>query len=301
MTLPNFLMIGAMKAGTTSLYRYLKQHPQIFMSPVKEPNFFALEGEALDDPRVSVTDIKAYQALFNGVTDELAIGEASVRYLYSPKAAERIQHHIPDAKLIAVLRDPVERAFSAYVYQYSRGSDLSRDFGEALRLEPERIQKNYDCWWHYQSMGFYYAQLKPYYERFDPSQIKVYLYEDVCDRLQDVVQNIFQFLGVDDQFKPDLQKRHNSTHIPKNQSIHNFLTKPHPVKEFIKPLFSQALRYKIVKGLRTRNLTRHDQSSPTSRTVISPEIRIELIEAYQDDILNLQELIQRDLSKWLTN
>jgi hypothetical protein len=150
-------------------------------------------------------------------------------------------------------------------------------------------------------MGFYYAQLKPYYERFDPSQIKVYLYEDVCDRLQDVVQNIFQFLGVDDQFKPDLQKRHNSTHIPKNQSIHNFLTKPHPVKEFIKPLFSQALRYKIVKGLRTRNLTRHDQSSPTSRTVISPEIRIELIEAYQDDILNLQELIQRDLSKWLTN
>ncbi|MGJ3247143.1 MAG: sulfotransferase family protein [Elainellaceae cyanobacterium] len=301
MTLPNFLMIGAMKAGTTSLYRYLKQHPQIFMSPVKEPNFFALEGEVLDDPRVSVTNIAAYHALFDTVTDELAIGEASVRYLYSPRAAERIQHHIPDTKLIAVLRDPVERAFSAYVYQYSRGSDLSSDFGKALRLEPERIQKNYDCWWHYKSMGFYYAQLKPYYDRFAPSQIKVYLYEDVCDRLHDVVQNIFQFLGVDDQFQPDLQKRHNSTRVPKNQAVHNFLTKPHLVKELIKPLFPQAIRYNIVKGLRTRNLTRHDQASPTSRTVIPPEIRVALIDAYQDDILNLQELIQRDLSNWLIN
>lgn len=299
MTLPNFLLIGAMKAGTTSLYRYLKRHPQIFMSPVKEPNFFALEGQVLTDPRVTVTHIDDYRALFANVTDEVAVGEASVRYLYTPKAAERIQHYIPDAKLIAVLRNPVERAFSAYAYQFSRGSDLSPTFDAALDLETERIQQGYDCWWHYRAMGFYYAQLQTYYQRFDSTQIRIYLYEDFCDRPHDIVTDAFRFLGVDDQIALNVDRRHNPTRVPKNMAIHTFLTKPHPIKELIKPLVPQAMRYKLVKGMRTRNLTRPEEAAKAAPRCISANAKAALVDAYRDDVLKLQDLLQRDLSHWL--
>ncbi|MEM9216742.1 MAG: sulfotransferase [Cyanobacteria bacterium P01_F01_bin.150] len=299
MTLPNFLIIGAMKAGTTSLYRYIKQHPQVFMSPVKEPNFFALEGEVLDDPRVTVTDLKAYTALFESVTDEVAIGEASVRYLYSEKAAKRIHHHIPDAKLLVVLRNPVERAFSAYVYQFSRGSDLLPQFSEALQAEPERIAKDFDCWWHYKAMGFYHAQLQPYYRYFSPQQIKICLHEDLCEQSNSMLAEIFQFLQVDPSFQPNTAQQHNTTRVPQNQFIHNFLTKPHPIKEVFKPLFSSDLRYKIVKGLRQKNLTAASNVDPAKRPVLTPSVRQRLISDYREDILQLQDLLQRDLSHWL--
>src|SRR5688572_7713518 len=130
MVMPNFLIIGAAKAGTTSLYSYLNQHPQIFMSPVKEPNFFALEGEKLNfrgpgDAQVinrySITQLESYRAHFKGITQETCIGEASTLYLDHPKAVERIQHYTPKARLITILRDPVERAFSNFLHAVRDG------------------------------------------------------------------------------------------------------------------------------------------------------------------------------------
>ena len=127
MIMPNFLLIGAAKAGTSSLYGYLKQHPQIYMSPIKEPRFFALEGETLNfnGPtrginQTSINTLEAYSQLFQKVTTEKAIGEASTIYLSSPKAPERIKHYLPDVKLIAILRDPSERAFSSYMHLVSK-------------------------------------------------------------------------------------------------------------------------------------------------------------------------------------
>src|SRR5918998_2242905 len=125
MTMPNFLLIGAMKAGTTAFYQLLDKHPQVYMSPNKEPNFFAFEGEKLDFRapsdieglnRHAVTEIEEYQALFDGVSGEKAIGEASHWYMYKPEASGRIKHHLPEAKLIAVLRDPAERAYSEFLH-----------------------------------------------------------------------------------------------------------------------------------------------------------------------------------------
>lgn len=299
MALPNFLIIGAMKAGTTSLYRYLKQHPQVFMSPIKEPNFFALEGEILDDPRVTVTDLESYAALFDGVTDERAIGEASVRYLYAEKAAERIHHHIPEANLLVVLRNPVERAFSAYVYQFSRGSDLLPHFGQALEAESERIAQDFDCWWHYKSMGFYHRQLQQYYRYFDPQRIKICLFEDLCEQPDAVLTDIFDFLHIDPSFQPNMKQQHNTTRVPQNRFIHSFLTNPHPIKEIFKPLFNPELRYKIVKGLRQKNLTAASKVPPSHRPVLTSGIRQKLVNDYREDILGLQDLLQRDLSHWL--
>ena len=175
MTMPNFLVIGAAKSGTTSLYHYLGQHPQVYVSPVKEPNFFALEGEKPDfrapgsEERInswSVTDVEAYRALFEGAGEEEALGEASAMYLYSEKAPGRIRHHLPNTKLVAVLRDPVERAYSSFLHLKRNGREPLDDFVEALEAEERRIRDNWEWIWHYKNMGFYHEQLRRYHEAF---------------------------------------------------------------------------------------------------------------------------------------
>jgi hypothetical protein len=263
MVMPNFLIIGAAKAGTTSLYEYLKQHPQIWMSPVKETNFFALEGEILDfrGPedhnyinKFSITKIEDYLNLFQGVENQVAIGEASPLYLYHPTAPKRIQHYIPDVKLIVILRNPVDRAYSSFLHLVRDGREPLRIFAQALREEDVRIRSSWEHIWHYKQMGFYYDQLNRYFNRFEKQQIRVYLFEDFITNTSCTLKSIFQFLGVNDSFIPNMSIRHNVS-IPKKQNSIELL--------------------------------------------LEIEVRKRLIEVYREDILKLQELLQRELSKWL--
>lgn len=302
MTMPNFLIIGAAKAGTTALYSYLKQHPQIYMSPNKEPHFFAFEGENVNFGgtagdqewlnRFAITDIQTYRLQFQGVSKQIAIGEASALYLYIPKAVERIHHYIPDVKLLAILRNPVERAYSAFLYQIRDDLEPITDFAQALREETTRIHNNWVPIYYYQQMGFYYTQMKRYFDTFDRAQIRVYLYEDFTTNTISILQDIFRFLGVDDTFAPDVSLRHNVSGIPRNKALHTFLGQEHhPIKTILKPLLPKELRRRVMLILQNRNLDK-----PPS---LPPELRRQLIEVYREDILNLQDLIQRDLSKWL--
>ena len=296
MIMPNFLIIGAAKAGTTSLYGYLVQHPQVYMSSIKEPRFFALEGEKLDfrGPaqsinHTSVTTLAEYSQLFQEVTSQTAIGEASTVYLSHPKAPERIKHYIPDVKLIAILRDPSERAFSSYLHLVRDGYE-TLSFAEALEAEASRIKDNWQPLWYYKERGFYYQQLQRYFEIFAPEQIEIYLYEDLAKDSTGVIQNITRFLEVDDTFAPDLERK-NVSGIPKNRLVQNLLTKKNPLKSVLKPLLPESLRQSVIQNISQRNLG----AKPT----LSPQMRQNLIAIYQEDILKLQELIQRDLSHWL--
>jgi hypothetical protein len=306
MTMPNFLIIGAAKAGTTALYAYLKQHPRVYMSvPIKEPHFFACEGEKpnFQGPGdqelynyLAVTDLEAYRALFQGVSEETAIGEASVNYLYVPRAPERIRHHVPDMRLIAVLRNPAERAYSAFLHMTRDCREPLSDFARALEAEEERIQNNWAPIWHYKQAGFYYTLLKRYYETFEREQIRVYLYEDLNNDIMGVLSDIYGFLGVDDKFVPqDISTRYNVSGVPERlRPLHAFLNRSNPVKSFFRPLLPAGLRWRlkerVLEGMRERTLVK-----PT----LPVEVRRQLIELYKEDILKLQELIQRDLSEWL--
>lgn len=297
MIMPNFLIIGAAKAGTTSLYGYLVQHPQVYMSPIKEPRFFALEGEQLDfrGPaqsinHTSVTSLEEYSQLFQEVTSETAIGEASTIYLSNPLAPERIKHYIPDVKLIAILRDPCERAFSSYLHLVRDGYE-TLSFAEAIEAEPVRIQENWQPLWYYKERGFYYEQLQRYFAIFKPEQIKIYLYEDLATDSTAVTQDIARFLGIDDNFTPELTRK-NVSGIPKNRFLQNLLTRKNPIKSVLKPLLPEALRQNAIQSLTKRNLG----AKPT----LSPQMRQKAIAIYREDILKLQELIQRDLTQWLT-
>ena len=298
MTLPNFLIIGAQKAGTTSLYHYLEQHPQIYMSPEKEPGFFDFEGEKpnfrgpgdCDTYTQVTTDLKSYCSLFQGVSHEIAIGEATTWYLYSPKAPQRIKHYIPDIKLIVILRNPVDRAYSAFMHAVRDSRETLTDFAQALDREKERIEKNWEYLWRYQDMGFYSVQLQRYFEQFDRSQIAIYLYEDLNAHPAALLKNMFQFLGVDDTYVPKVFTRLNMSGTHKNKALDAFLRENNPVKNFLKPFFPVRFRKHVANYLRIHNFDKPKYTLAVQK---------QLIEVFREDILVLQNLIQRDLSKWL--
>lgn len=299
MRMPNFLIIGAAKSGTGALHYYLKQHPQIYMSPVREPHFFALEGEPLnfqgpgDDETINqlaITAIADYLELYQDVSDEVAIGESSVSSLYKPEAAQRIHRHIPSVKLIVILRNPVERAYSSYLYMVARGREPCATFLEALQEEERRIKDNWQHIWHYQKMGFYYEQLKRYLDRFDAEQLKVYLYDDFVSNSQNVLKDVFRFLDVDDAFQPDTSLKPNVSGVPSHKALYALLMQPGPIRRLLKGLLPRKLRQDMANGFRKRTL----HKSP-----LPPELRRQLTHIYRKDILCLQELIQRDLSGWL--
>jgi hypothetical protein len=297
MTLPNFLIIGAPKAGTTSLYYYLRQHPQIFMSSIKEPNFFATDGleRQLKDPfdRVwidqSITELEKYCSLFSNVNDEKAIGEASTSYLGSRHAAHRIHYHVPDVRLVAVLRQPVERAYSHFCHLGRDGHEQAPDFRSGIRGEEERI-RNHVLWGRYIHSGFYYEQLRPYFELFDRDQIRILLYDELRGSRSEMLQDIFQFLEVDEDFEPNTSVQHNVSGRPRSVLLHNLLVKGNPIKNTLQPLMPYWMQ-RVAVGVKNLNLSR---PAP-----LDPELAMELQATYREDLLKLQDLLDRDLSGWL--
>lgn len=298
--MPNFLVFGAAKSGTTSIYKYLEQHPDVFMSSFKEPGFFAFEGETptLNGPGAQkwvdkwvVTNLESYQKLFAEHQEEKAIGEASPYYIYYSQSAATIHKHVPEIKLIAILRNPVDRAFSNYVWAVRDRAENLTNFQDALAAEKDRIKENWGPKWHYKNQGFYYRQLKPYYELFAPEQIKIHLYEDFVAEPVAVMQDIFQFLGVDNNFIPDMSRKHNTSLIPRNKSWHQFLDKPNPIKSLIKPLLPLKFRQNLKQDAKEKNLFKPSLSSQS---------RQQLMTEYREDILKLQQLTQQDFSNWLS-
>ena len=285
MVLPTFLIIGAQKAGTTSLYHYLRQHPEIYMSPVKEPRFFYPEFYTVDKLRPCRRQIplslEEYHSLFAGVSTETAIGEASTDYLHSATAPAQIKKTLPDVKLIAILRHPVERAFSAFCYQARDGYE-NLDFAEAIADTKSGLRD-------YVELGFYYSQIKRYLDLFSPEQVKVYLTDDLYRDPNSILMNIYDFLNVSREFEPSLEKK-NVSGIPKSRLLHDIFLKDNPVKSLLKPLFPNQIRKQIQTKVRKVNLT--------AKPSLDPQLRQELTETYQEDILKLQDLLDRDLTTW---
>jgi hypothetical protein len=292
--LPTFLVIGAARSGTTSVYRYLNQHPDIYMSPVKEPNFFAMESEGLDfrgpneNSLAWVTDLSDYRQLFRSSSGQKALGEASPLYLYSPKAAERIHAFIPDARLVAILRNPVERAYSAFTYLRERGSEEKASFVDALHAEDRRVREKWSHIWHYRRMGLYYEQLRRYYDRFSQDQICVVLYEDLCTEPQRILSQIYWHVEVDASFTPDTSLRHNVSGVPRVPGL-GILMKPNPV--------AQRLREFAVQN--ANSLVTRVKQQTFAKPRMPAEAGWMLHDAYEDDVRRLGTLLGRNLSHWL--
>ena len=306
MTLPNFLLIGAAKSGTTSLASYLNQHPQVFIPPDnKEPNFFMMEG--LDLPpfggpadgktlyekiyKFSVTDFERYQALFQKAGGVKAIGEASVPYLYYPQAPEKIKTYLPDVKLIAILRNPVDRLYSHYLMVREKYLLEPLTLPRAIAQEPERIRLNWGWDWHYASLGMYYTQLKRYYDLFEAEQLKVFLYEDFCQNPLETVQAIYRHTGVEDNFIPDMSKRSKASRQSRSLFVAQALDSNSAFGGYLKQVMPHRPYWQLVRTLKKLN----------SRSVspLSVEMRDRLKNHFREENLQLQGLIKRDLADWL--
>lgn len=297
-----FLIIGAARSGTTSLYFYLQQHPEIFMSPRKEPRFFAFEGRREQKgplgsrplPPYSTT-WEEYLKLFQKAKDEKIIGEASTIYLYHPEAPKRIKRYLgKNVKMVAILRNPIERALSHYMYNRRRGAEPCATFEEALKVEEERIAQGWAEFFHYKAMGLYSQQLRRYLDVFSWDNLRVFLYEDLKQDPLSVVKQIFEFLEVDSSFAPDTSTRYN----PSGQSripLVSYLIRrtPKPAKRIAKALIPEGMRRKIAEWEMWQNV------KPIAKPKVDPETHRALLDYYRQDILQLQELLNRDLSHWL--
>jgi hypothetical protein len=235
--------------------------------------------------------LEAYQALFSGVVNERAIGEASPWYLLEEQVPERIQRYIPHAKLIAILRNPVEQAYSLFQQYIRDDREPQTDFLQAIRVTEQRTRENWHPFWRYKHLGRYYTQLRRYYECFDKEQIRVYLYDDLqADNLR-LCQDIFRFLEVDDTFIPNTSVRHNVSGIPQSKVLYRLRLRPIPFRRVIGRILS--LRTKRYLFAKWQHLTL--QKLPP----MPAEAMEELQQNYREEILQLQELIHRDLSHWL--
>ena len=268
MALPNFLIIGAAKSGTTALYAFLKQHPEIFLSTPKELRFFSYTGpypEDLPEKYIhrGVTTREDYEHHFENTGPAKIIGEASPMYLYTPGTAERIKGLIPQVKMLAILRNPIDRAFSAYTHALRDWTETETSFKNALEKEPERIEAGWGILWHYTQAGFYAQQLSRYYDIFSRNQVKVVLYDDLVADALGLCQEVFNFLGIDPDFKPDTSQRPNVSGFPRNSIFHQFMRRlfleDNPIKRISQRLFPQTFRVRG-EGLYAKNehgKTRH--------------------------------------------
>lgn len=306
--LPSFMIIGAAKAGTTSLYNYFKAHPEVFMSEVKEPNYFSLEGGRpnlkgpLEPERVfnllhrkTVTDRDAYERLF-AAGGAKAIGEASPRYLYSAKAAAAIREACGPIRLIAILREPFARAWSHFEMNRRRGLEPIADFAAALEAEPGRIAEGYEWDWHYLAVGRYAEQLERYVERFGKENLLVLLYEDLAAEPGQTLERAFRFIGVDEAFRPDLEKRHHQARTPGRGPLARLAFAPEDTT-----LGRLAMRVVPPKlgfqaQLLLQRLTGRKGKPKAARP--DPELRRRVIGRMGAETDRLERLIDRDLSAW---
>lgn len=218
MTLPNFLILGAARCGTTSLHYYLAEHPDICMSSIKEPNFFLFEQTdhgprpcIADDQRIvtkSVSDRERYERLFT--RSATAVGEASPLYLYTRETPALIRAAIPDARLIAIVREPVERTWSHFVYvNDDLGDRTVPAFREAVERELNLPYEPYRTGTHFVRLSAYAQQLERYREVFPAAQLLVVGYDDLIRRTPDTLRHICTFLGVDETFGFDTSVQYN--------------------------------------------------------------------------------------------
>ena len=267
---PNFFLVGAAKSGTTALYTALGAHPDVYLPALKEPHLYAYvadpstaghlyEGEA--DAR------RRYKRLYDDVNGEVAIGDASTTNLVVPGAAAAIAGDVPGARIVAILRHPVDRAFSHFCHFVTAGGEELRDFADAVAGETARQEQGFPFTYRYLGWSRYSGQLGPYFSLFGRGRVLVHLYDELCGDGEAVVRATFRFLGVDDRGPLPPLGRHNEVRLP-------------PARGRLRP------RLRLGPG------------RPPARPALDPGLRAELTASFEDEIRALEDLLERDLTAW---
>lgn len=287
----DFIGIGTSKSGTTWVSEILRKHPGIYY-PVerKEVNYFnkflAQDYSTLNNDHTR--PYSWYNQFFKDAKVEQLTGEITPSYLSMPNAAKDIYNYNPHVKLFTVLRSPVERSFSEYLFSKQNGIGNYKDFNSAIKANPKKFL----------NASMYYKNLQLYYDLFPAENIKILFYEDMKDNNKTFLQQLYKFLKVDDFFPENFNVAINIGQQAKNQQLNNFIGKSkmliHKKKlHFLLPVLKATGMLKAVKKLKESNLIERME-----KEIIPPTVRKEVIEYFINDIEALENLIGRDLKQW---
>jgi hypothetical protein len=296
MRMPDFLVVGAARSGTTTLDSYLRQHPQIFLPDVKEPSFFVFEGEGKKYVKgrfaFAVRNPEDYEKLFRSAKLHQVTGEISTPYLYLyEKAISSIKKYYEayrEIRIVILLRNPAERAFSQYCWRVRDGRE-ELDFETAIDAEQERMKDNYSFDYFYLDRGFYYKQVKEYMENFQ--HVHIILFEDFEKDPGSVLKDVCRFLRVDENFGFKRLMRQNESVLPRSKALSRVATNESKMKFKVWYMIPDPLRKKIRSAFTKLN--------SAGRISMDPGMRKKLSTIYRNDILALQKLTGKDLSRWM--
>lgn len=298
--LPNTFLIGAQKAATTSLYYWLSQHPEICAPmSVKDYAFFTR-------PEYYNQGIAHINSYYNkDYQNQKIVLQGSVHYIFFENALKRIHKHQPEAKFILALRHPVDRAVSAYKYAKKFNYE-SEGFENAIKLEKKRLQcsdmrKQSEC--TYLHHGLYFEQTSTFLKYFDKEQLHVCFYEDIKSTPKDVIKNLFDFLEIDSNFIPEL-KTMNTTGKVKNKTFQKIAFGEHPIRNFIvRKILRKIIPEKTRTNLRWKVIDMNTSSSQTQpKENLTEQKTLEhLNDFFKEDIIKLEQLLDKDLSHWKQN
>ena len=300
--MPDFLIIGAGKSGTTSLDIYLDSHPSIFMSKRKDPGFFASEQYEITEDMLPESKAyyekfinieEDYSALFRNAEENQIKGETSTIYLYSGKGYLRIKERIPNVKLIAILRQPAERLYSRYLHLARENLLPTKDFQD--------IFDKSSIWWHRPDLiqeGFYFKHLSRFYKIFPKENIKVFLYDDLKHNSQELFSELFRFLEVEHEFKPITDVAYNQSGIIKNKFVNRLIGYNNPIFNLTKSFFPKQFEslkrnptaQKLISKIRSKNLEKPSMDITLNQKIMDT--------IYNEDVSKLENLIEKDLTSW---
>lgn len=291
MNIPDFFIVGAPKSGTTSLYHYLKEHPDIFMPDIKEVNFFSsneITSQNLYYKNQVVIDNKDdYLNLFKNTNPEEITGESSVSYLFYPEVAKKIKKFNPNAKIIIVLRNPVYRAFSHYLMDFNEGY-FDKSFGDIFNKKSSEQIKSKQFKLFFQQvfeLGLYYSQVKRYLEVFPRENVFIIFQEDLRENTESIIKDLYSFIGVNNDFSPVISKKHNTYSVPSNK--------------FLKSIYRNSKLRSLLEQLlprATKNFLRKKFFN-SDKPVLDKKLLNDVSEFYMEDKLKLGSLLGLDFEK----
>jgi len=293
---PNTFLLGAQKAATTSVYGWLSQHPEI-CAPLstKDLAYFTREDMYAQNGLGGLSAY--YEEVYQG---EDVIINGSVHYIFFEKALKRIAQEAPDAKCILIVRNPSDRAISAY--QYAKKFNWETlDILDAFAQEEARLRSNDHkvvSELTYQNHGLYHQQIQTFLKHFDRSQLMVVLYEEVSQKPTEVAKELYEFLGVDPSFQPEF-KVLNATGQVKNKTFQKVAFGNSPLRNFfVKKVLRQILSEDAWAKLRWKAIHMNTKNSDSEEADELLQARKHLKEFYKGDILQLEAFLNKDLSQW---
>jgi len=280
---PNFFIVGTAKAGTTTLHEYLKKIPEIYMSPLKEPNYFALEKIPENYFRKPIRSKEKYFSLFNNVKKQRIIGESSVNYLADSKAPKLIHQVSPNAHILISLRDPVERVYSEY-FMHRRGGHLNPIFLEQIKFE---LNNQIDYSKHNIGLtkGLYSEYVKRYFSLFGKNKVKIIIFEEFIKHQKQTVEEILEFLGIPHSLTMFDEEAHRSFSVPRNRLFQLILGNITIINSAAKFLPQSSRTYLREQFLVTKK----------PKPKMDEDARKILINYYKEDVEKLKHLLDRKL------